>query len=154
MEQVAKKVAKAHVKNHHNVETVKAAVKADAKSIINAHIVRIVNHHVRNRHSAEAVKQAAKHRVSQAVKPAHKQTPHLQHRRQLQFHRKSKAATQLLFSGERQATAIYRDIYFKKRPTAERGHRFIKVHREASRTLSQSAQVRFNIVLRLTTVTA
>ena len=152
--QVAKKVANLRVKNLANAEAVKVAAKADVKRIISVLTVRIANPHVRNRHSAEVVNPDAKHRVSQAVKQERKPTQHQAYLLQLQFQMKLRAATQLSFSGVRQATAIYRDISYKKRPTAERGHKFTKVHQEASRTPSQSAQVRFSTVLRLTIVTA
>ena len=116
--------------------------------------VRIAKQLARNHRSAERVNHIvkhhvnpdAKHRVSQAAKQAHRQTQRQAYLLQLRFRQKSKAATQLSFSGVRLATAIYRDIYYKKRPTAVLSHRFIKVLREASRTPSQSAQARFSIV--------
>ena len=92
--QVAKKVANLRVKNLANAEAVKVAAKTDVKRIISVLTVRIVNPHVRNRHSAEVVNPDAKHRASQVVKQAYRQTLPRQHRQRLQFRRKSKAATQ------------------------------------------------------------
>ena len=141
-----KKVAKVHARNRHNAEDVKAVAKADVKRIISVLTVRIANPHVKNRHSAEVVNPDVKHHANQAVKQGRKPTQHQAYLLQLQFRQKSKAETQSSFSGVRRATAIYQDIYFKRKLTAERGHKFIKAHREAFRTPSQSAQVRFNIV--------
>lgn len=152
--QVVKKAVKLHVKNLANAEAVKAVAKADVKRIISVLTVRIANPHVKNRHSAEVVNPDAKHRVNQAAKQEHRPTQRQVYLLQLRFRQKLRAATRLSFSGVRQATAIYRDIFCKKRPTAGHGHKFTKVRREASRTQSQSAQVRFSTVLRLTTATA
>ena len=158
----AKKVAKVLARNLANAEAVRVVAKADVKRIISAHTARIANPHVKSRHNAEAVSQAAKHHVKAAAKhhakkvakQERKQTQHLQHLQQSHFHLKLRAATQLSFNGERQQIAIYQDIYFKRKPTAERGHKFIKGRREASQIRSQSAQVRFSTVLRLTTAMA
>lgn len=141
-----KKVANLHAKNLANVEAVKTAAKADVKRIISVLTVRIANPHVRNRHSAEVVNPDAKHRVSQAAKQGHKQIQRQVYLLQLRFRMKLRAATQLSFSGEHRVIAIYRDIYFKRKPTAALLHRFTKAHKEVSLTQSQSVQVRFNIV--------
>lgn len=149
---VVAKGAKRLAKNLANAEVVKIVINVE-----NANIVKVANiakQLARNQHNVEAVnliakrhaKAVAKHHVSQAAKRAHRQTPHRQHRQQLRFRMKLKAAIRLLFNGVRQATAIYRDIYFKKRPTAERGHKFTKARREAFQTPLQSAQVRFSTV--------
>lgn len=153
----AKKVAKVLARNLANAEAVRVVAKADVKRIISAHTARIANPHVKSRHNAEAVSQAAKHHVKAAAKhhakkvakQERKQTQHLQHLQQSQFHLKLRAATQLSFNGERQQIAIYRDISYKRKPTAALLHRYTKDRQEAFRTPLQSAQVRFNTVLRL-----